>query len=144
MHRHLRRLERVWIDWPIYFVTTCTFNRRPILTATEIANILIEEWKAAHSSHGWAVGRYVIMPDHVHLFCSAEMDAKPLPKFVQAWKQWTSKRITRELDVTGPVWQEQFFDHVLRSSESYRQKWDYFRQNPARAGLVAAADDWPW
>jgi putative transposase len=106
--------------------------------------MLVEEWKAAHSRHGWAVGRYVIMPDHVHLFCSAEMDAKPLPKFVQAWKQWTSKRITRELDVTGPVWQEQFFDHVLRSSESYSQKWEYLRENPVRAGLVAAADDWPW
>jgi putative transposase len=73
-----------------------------------------------------------------------KMDAKPLPKFVQAWKQWTSKRITRELDVPGPVWQEQFFDHVLRSTESFSQKWDYVRKNPVRAGLVAASDDWPW
>ena len=30
MHRHLRRLGRVWIDWPIYFITTCTFKSRPI------------------------------------------------------------------------------------------------------------------
>ena len=72
------------------------------------------------------------------------MDAKPLPKFVQAWKQWTSKRITRELDVIGPLWQKEFFDHVLRSTESYSQKWDYVRENPVRAALVAAADDWPW
>ena len=72
------------------------------------------------------------------------MDAKPLPKFVQAWKQWTSKRITRELHVSGSIWQEQFFDHVLRSTESYSQKWDYVRHNPVRAGLVGAADDWRW
>jgi len=59
------------------------------------------------------------MPDHVHFFCSAELDAKTLPTFLQAWKQWTSKRMTRELGLPGTVWQEEFFDHVLRSRESY-------------------------
>jgi putative transposase len=95
-------------------------------------------------SHGWAIGRYVIMPDHVHFFCSAELDAKPLPTFMQAWKQWTSKRMTRELSFSASVWQEEFFDHVLRSSESYSQKWDYVKENPVRAGLVASAAEWPW
>src|SRR6476620_7906516 len=65
MHKHLSRFGRVWIDWPIYFITTCTFKRRPILTCTGIANILIDEWRNAHKRHGWAIGRYVIMPDHV-------------------------------------------------------------------------------
>ena len=26
MHKHLRRLQRVWIDRPIYFITTCTLK----------------------------------------------------------------------------------------------------------------------
>ena len=65
------------------------------------------------------------MPDHVHFFCRAELDAKPLPIFMQKWKQWTSKRIAREIALagigdpglkqSGRVWQEEFFDHVLRS-----------------------------
>ena len=84
------------------------------------------------------------MPDHVHFFCSAELDSKPLPKLMQFWKQWTSKRMSRELEITGTIWQSEFFDHVLRSSESYSQKWDYVRENPLRAGLVNAADDWPF
>lgn len=42
------------------------------------------------------------------------------------------------------VWQPEFFDHVLRSSESYSEKWDYVRQNPVRAQLVKGANDWPW
>ena len=73
------------------------------------------------------------MPDHVHFFCSAELDSKTLPTFMQAWKQWTSKRIVRELKFFGKVWQEEFFDHVLRSSESYSQKWDYVKENPVRS-----------
>src|SRR5206468_6030651 len=144
MHKHLRRLERVWIDWPIYFITSCTFKRRSILVSKEVAKILVDEWQQARERHGWAVGRYVIMPDHVHFFCSAELDAKRLPTFMQAWKQWTSKRMARELKFRGKVWQEEFFDHVLRSSESYGQKWDYVKENPVRAGLVKRSDEWPW
>ena len=84
------------------------------------------------------------MPDHVHFFCASELEAKPLPKFMQLWKQWTSKRIVRELRFALPVWQTEFFDHILRSSESYGQKWEYVRENPLRARLVAKIDDWPF
>ncbi len=122
----------------------CTFKRRAILASKEVAAILVDEWRNAHDRHGWAIGRYVIMPDHVHFFCSAELDAKTLPTFLQAWKQWTSKRMTRELGLPGTVWQEEFFDHVLRSRESYGQKWDYVKKNPVRADLVKTSDEWPW
>ena len=37
-----------------------------------------------------------------------------------------------------------FFDDVLRNDESYGQKWEYVRENPVRAGLVARADEWPY
>src|SRR5204863_8892416 len=101
-----------------------------------------------------AIGRYAIMPDHVHFFCRAELSAKPLRIFMQKWKQWTSKRIAREIAVAGiddpglkesrTLWQEEFFDHVLRSNESYSQKWEYVKVNPIRAGLVKKSDDWPF
>ena len=63
---------------------------------------------------------------------------------MRAWKQWTSKRAKAEQNLTGTMWQEEFFDHMLRSSESYSQKWEYVRANPVRAGLVTNAEDWQW
>jgi putative transposase len=144
MHKHLRRLDRVWIRDPIYFVTTCTSRRRPILADKEVAQILIDEWCSPRKRHGWAVGQYVIMPDHVHFFCAPELNAKPLPILVGFWKEWTSKAIKRTLGLTNYVWQEEFFDHVLRSSESYSERWNYVRNNPVRHGFVASSDDWPW
>ncbi len=128
----------------MYFVTTCTFHRRQILASVTAATILVKEWNSERWRHGWAVGQYVIMPDHVHFFCSPEQDALSLSKFLQRWKEWTSKHIKCELSDRQPVWQEEFFDHVIRSKESYSQKWEYVRQNPVRAGLVGNADDWPW
>ena len=41
------------------------------------------------------------------------------------------------------LWQPGFFDHVLRSNESYAQKWEYVRDNPVRAGLVPSWQEWP-
>jgi putative transposase len=142
VHKHLQRLERVWIHDPIYFVTTCTYQRKAILACGKVAMILVRECSSARKRHSWAIGRYVIMPDHVHFFCAPELDAKALPIFLGFWKEWTSEAIKRQIHVTTPVWQEEFFDHVLRSSESYGEKWNYVRSNPVRHGLVANADHW--
>jgi putative transposase len=148
MHKHLWRLDRVWIDDPIFFVTACTFRRRPILTQTAAADVLIDEWNCARVRHGWAIGSYVIMPDHVHFFCAPERDAKALPDFMREWKSWTSRRINavlpRPATAATTVWQHGLFDHLLRSDESYQEKWDYVRNNPVRAGLVKSPDDWPY
>ena len=42
------------------------------------------------------------------------------------------------------LWQPGFFDHLLRSSESYAEKWNYVRENLVRAGLVDDAANWPY
>ena len=128
MHKHLRRLERVWVDSPIYFITTCTLGRRAMLASNDIAAIFVQEWRTAHQRHGWAIGRYVIMPDHVHFFCRAELSAKPLRIFMQKWKQWTSKRIGRDIarvgignagtKKTGTLWQEEFFDQICARAKA--------------------------
>jgi hypothetical protein len=63
---------------------------------------------------------------------------------VGKWKEWTAKRILREIGGVAPAWQPEFFDHLLRSNESKREKWTYVRENPVRAGLVIVAEDWPY
>lgn len=141
---HLKRLERVWIDPAIFFITTSTWNRRTILADDRVAEILVDEWKSARIRHQWDVGRYVVMPDHVHFFCSPREDAQPLSDFVGSWKQWTSKRILAKIHRAGPLWQKEFFDHLIRSNESYHQKWEYVKENPVRAGLVTESGEWRW
>jgi len=105
--------------------------------------VLIDSWHACAAIHGWAVGRYVVMPDHVHFFVQHLTGEKTLDVFMRDWKRWTSSRIQRAHQAPSPIWQREFFDHVLRSASSYDQKWDYVRNNPVRAGLVDAAEDWP-
>jgi len=109
-----------------------------------VASILIEAWEAGPRLYGWAVGRYVIMPDHVHFFAApCREDAETLSDFVGRWKRWTGGEIRRRT-CPGFGWQREFFDHLLRSDESYGVKWEYVRDNPVRAGLVQHADEWPY
>jgi len=84
------------------------------------------------------------MPDHVHFFASPQPDAKPLSAFIRDWKKWTTREITEIANVGPPVWQPEFFDHVLRSPGSYDEKWNYVRENPVRAGLTTDAGAWPY
>ena len=86
------------------------------------------------------------MPDHLHFFCAegGKDDPTPLSRFLGNIKEWTAKRIMKSTGAKPPIWQPEYFDHVLRSSESYEQKWQYVRENPVRAGLVEKAEDWSW
>ena len=141
-HAQLRRLDRVWVDDPVFFITTCVLGRKPLLTSGGAHAILREVWETGGRLHGWQVGSYVIMPDHVHLFCAPNRDAASLSVFVGGWKEWSSKFMRRRLGVMDFQWQPEFFDHVLRPESSYAEKWDYVRNNPVRAGLVDDADAW--
>ena len=142
---HLKRLAVVWPEHPLYFVTVCLNERRNFLAAPATHLILREEFAGLRPRHGWSVGRYVVMPDHVHFFVApSPATAKTLSEAVGRWKEWTAKRIVRLQDATAPLWQPAFFDHVLRSDESRSEKWRYVRENPVRAGLVARCEDWPY
>jgi putative transposase len=141
---HLPRLDRIWTRQPVFFITTCTASRRRELSTPQVHDICREVWSTAGGQNGWRVGRYVLMPDHVHFFCTPLDVDRSLSLFVGKWKEWTAKYAARRLHLAVPLWQEEFFDHVLRSQESYEQKWNYVRDNPVRAGLVANAEDWPY
>jgi len=84
------------------------------------------------------------MPDHVHFFARAYPEAKPLAGFMRDWKKWTSRRVSASSSAGAPIWQPEYFGHVLRSAESYAEKWQYVFANPVRAGLAMSAEDWPY
>jgi putative transposase len=141
---HLRRLRHVWLRNPTYFLTTCTAQRRKILARPQCVSIMVNAWRVSPALYGWVVGRYVIMPGHIHFFVSPRPEAKRLSTFVGDWKKWTGRKIASCEHIDPPVWQPEYFDHLLRSVRSYSEKWDYVWNNPVRGGLCASAEDWPY
>jgi len=142
MPERLRRLYQVFERHTIYFATTCTTSRRAIL-ANNIVHSAFVDFARVGPKHGAWVGAYVIMPDHLHLFVSFDRDQITLSAWVKSLKNALS-RVLRQRESTSPHWQKGFFDHVLRSQESYTEKWNYVRQNPVRAGFVKEWKDWSY
>ncbi len=123
----------------IVFVTVCTAGRKKILATQSAHQVLVETWRAATA---WLVGRYVILPDHIHLFCAPNgIEAPSLERWMRFWKSAATRNLGEK---SGDLWQRHHWDRQLRSGESYGDKWEYVRSNPVRHGYVANADEWPY
>jgi len=143
MHKpRLRRLEWLYTNRPLFFVTTTTCQKRRLLDHGIVHRAFMAFSNEA-ARRGVFVGRYVLMPDHLHLFVAIAPGGLELSKWVQILKVTMAKAL-RSQGHAGPYWNKSFFDHLLRSAESYRLKWEYVRDNPLRAGLVAEPDQWPY
>jgi len=79
------------------------------------------------------------MPDHVHLFVRGNLDFS-----LRQWMRILKRALSKAISSAPPHWQQGFFDHLVRCSESYAEKWEYVPQNPVRARLVKIPDEWPW
>jgi len=91
----------------------------------------------------------VVMPDHAHIILTPAINHERLEIFslveiMRGIKGSSGRAINQKLSRQGAVWQEESFDHVLRSSESLDAKVEYILQNPVRRGLVRDWRDYPW
>ena len=124
----------------IQYVTVCVAKRRQILARPEIVRLLVDSWRQAEH---WLVGRYVVMPDHLHLFCApAKVPTTPLRNWMSFWRNLATRKWPNPDE--KPIWQKDFFDRQLRSGESYHQKWLYLWENPIKNGLIKTPEDWPF
>jgi putative transposase len=140
--QRLHRLDQVFLRTPIYFLTTCTQNRRQILARESIHQAFVCFARAGQRQGAW-VGAYVLMPDHLHAFVAFDDQNLELSTWMKSLKNTFSKALRLD-GIAAPHWQKGFFDHVLRIAESYEQKWHYVRENSVRAGLVKDWMDWPF
>ena len=153
----------------VIFVTVCTKDRQAVLANPTMHEALIGAWTNAQD---WRIGRYVIMPDHIHFFCAPGCrDYSALSKWMAYWKSLVARKMKgfgALVDLNGigigrsaassggtastpsaiyppdSLWQRDFWDRQLRSGESYGEKWAYVSANPVRAGLVERVEDWSY
>jgi len=85
---------------------------------------------------------WVVMPNHVHLILEPRV---PMAAITRWLKGRTSRVANRVLNRGGlPFWQDESFDHWVRSQEELRYLVGYVEENPVSARLVKRKEDWPW
>jgi putative transposase len=147
----------------IIFDTICTKHR----AITLANNTFHDAFRCvATGATAWLMGRYVIMPDHIHFFAGDCDSDVPYENWITYLKSQLTKTWNRrhqpggrgdpswrgELGGRGSRravhddfrWQPDHWDTRIRSAEIYEEKWQYFLNNPVRKGLVSSPGDWPF
>jgi REP element-mobilizing transposase RayT len=108
------------------------------LAKPEIAS-LVQEALRHFDGRRYDLIAWCIMPNHVHVIVRPFV-GYDLAGILQSWKSFTAKQANRLLVETGNFWQEEYYDHLIRDEEDFRNQVNYVLENPDKAGL----QDWPW
>ena len=89
----------------------------------------------------YELGDFVVMPNHVHLLVGG-MARNAMLKQVESWKKWSAIKINEALGRSGRFWQDESFDHLVRSEASFEKFRKYIQENPVKAGLKKGEFVW--
>jgi REP element-mobilizing transposase RayT len=136
-----RRLPHVRMDGAIYFVTWRVRTGQADLSADERDRTAMA---IRHfDSLRYRLHAYVVMNDHVHVLVELLADYR-LEQVIYSWKSYTANLIQREFGRQGGIWQEEYFDRVVRDDEEYAQKRDYILNNPHKGWPDIETYRWKW
>lgn len=123
-------------------ITMAVAGRVPVFAEPAIAAAAAATLVAHAERTDVSLVAWCIMPDHVHVVLSPSATCDVVT-FVGQFKNLAQREAWR-LGLAGRFWQRSFWDRFIRRDEDLRQVVKYVLQNPVRAGLVAAAEDYAY
>ncbi|HOK59079.1 MAG TPA: hypothetical protein PKZ07_19890 [Sedimentisphaerales bacterium] len=156
-HRHSIRLKGY--DYSLsgaYFVTICMYDRACLFGAVvdgdmrlnDAGRVVYDVWNDLPNHYGYVeLDAFVVMPNHVHGIIvivgaglkPAPTESKPaptrhgLPEIIRGFKTFSSRRINELRGTPGmPVWQRNYYEHIIRNEESLHRIRSYIANNPIR------------
>jgi putative transposase len=125
-----------------YFLTFCTYKRKLAFRDASIASMAVEQILRAAKRFEFDVLAYCVMPDHTHLLVHGQSDRSDLRRFVKRAKQSSGQIYAR--GAKEALWQDSYYDHVVRPEENLTGIACYIIQNPVRAGLAISPLEYPY
>jgi len=112
------------------------------LSNPRVAALVVEAMQKAHNARLCKVWAYVVMPNHVHVLLEPGVELARITKLI---KGSTARAANKVLGRTGKIfWQDESFDHWIRTSAEFEKVRAYLERNPVKAGLAVRAEDWKW
>jgi REP-associated tyrosine transposase len=136
-----RRLPHWRASDAIYFVTWRLAKAQPDLSPSE--RDLVASTLKHFEGRRYRLAAFVVMNDHVHALVST-MGSSRLEDVVHSWKSFTANRMQREHGRGARVWQDEYFDRIVRDQREFMQKFDYIRCNPWTRWPDLETYNWVW
>ena len=141
MSRPKRLPDHLYTGPAQYFLTFCVRSRARVFVSESIVIRTLLQIRQAARDEGYALLAYCFMPDHLHLLVEGTTETSDLRTFVQVAKRRSGTVYAREWG--SRLWQEGYYDRVLRSEESAKRVARYIVNNPVRAGIVTDPRQYP-
>ena len=135
------RFHPIATNYP-HFVTTTTRDRRPVFVDDRASSLLIEIIEASRTETGTQLLSYVVMPDHVHLLVVP--GRLGLGHFMRLVKGRFARYWNQREGRSGALWQERYYETVIRTDAGLKMCVDYIHRNPVAAGLSADVGAYPY
>ena len=113
------------------FLDTC--DGRCLLRRPELAKIVSDSLMHFDGIR-YRMGDFIVMPNHVH-FLAAFADPDSMEAQFDSWLHFTAYQINQTIGATGHFWQQEPFDHLVRSEQQYDYLRRYIADNPKKANL---------
>jgi len=120
----------------------CTFRRRTDFACAETVDLVRRELLRTAEEYDVEIIAYCFMPDHLHLLIAGRSERADLKTFAVVFRQKAGYHYRRTRGER--LWQEGFFDRILRHADSTFDVVSYILANPIRAGLSADAVSYPY
>ena len=125
-----------------YFLTFCTFERKAAFRDASVASMVVEQILRAAKRFEFDVFAYCVMPDHAHLLVHGRRERSDLHRFVKRVKQSSGQIYAHS--TKERLWQDSYYDHVVRPEENLAGIARYIIENPVRARLVSSPIQYPF
>ena len=99
----------------------------------ELAALVATSLRHFEGQRYW-LGDFIVMPNHVHLLVCL-LGSTDIEKQCYSWKKYSAREINAKLGREGRFWQEESFDHLVRSPAHLEAFSMYIATNGERAGL---------
>jgi putative transposase len=135
------RLRRIEVGDRFFFVTTNLAVNVAPLVADE-RDLIVGTLASQRQRGDFFLFGFAVMPTHLHLLLAPHN--KDLVRIMRNLKSRTGYEIARGRRAHGPIWQERYFDTIIRRVRNFWQKLEYIHRNPVEAGLAKIPEDWEW
>ncbi len=124
-----RKLPHWRMESSFYFVTWRLGKAQPVLDPEE--RTLVADAIRHFDGKRYELLAYVVMDDHVHVLVSP-FDTHSLQQIVHSWKSFTANALRKTRTRAVPVWQDEYFDRIVRDEAELLQKTEYILGNPVK------------
>ena len=142
MPRPPRLGDSEYLGYRSFFLTICCYRKRALFNGSEVVESVLQHFLHACDARQFALTAYCFMPDHLHALVAGLRDDSDLTQFVSLAKQRSGFYYKRVYQ--AQLWQEGYFDRVLRTDEPEMAVIRYIVSNPIRSQIVKTAQEYPF